>query len=84
MEHLVGSEVRRFDAQQIFHGAGDVVTFHDLGRAGDPTLERLLTGLGVAVAALCFIIMCLAVVTLAVCLKCSRFKVLKLRCVHDH
>ena len=44
MPVLVGGEVGGFDAQEVFDGAGDVVAFPDLGRAGDGALERLLRG----------------------------------------
>lgn len=51
MPVLVGGEVGAFDAEEIFHRAGDVVAFGDLRRAGDGAFEGLLAGLGMGVEA---------------------------------
>ena len=51
MPVFIGGQIRRLDSQQVFHGAGDVVTFDYLRGAGHGTLERLLRGFGVGVQA---------------------------------
>ena len=50
---FVSGQIQGFDPQQVFHGAGDVVTFPHLGRAGHRALERLLCRLGMGVQANC-------------------------------
>ena len=43
---LVGGKIQAFDPQQIFHGAGDVVTLSHLGGAGDGAYDPQLANTG--------------------------------------
>ncbi len=49
MPVLVMGQIGGFDPQQVFDGAGDVVTLPHFARAGNGAFKRLLRGFGVAV-----------------------------------
>ena len=51
VKQLVTGNIRAFDAQQVFNGAGDVVTLLHFGGAGNGTFNRLLRGLGMGAEA---------------------------------
>ena len=42
MKPFVAGQIRAFDPQQIFDGAGDIVAFHHFGRSLHGALKRLL------------------------------------------